>query len=87
MPKKSTLYLLFNHTLTPDQKSDAYTNLAIDTIQSFPPKLLNFWGDIPTDLENLSDYLQPFKSYIVSHLKKGDYLFVQTCWRMISKYC
>jgi len=77
MSKTSTLYLLFNHTLTSHQEEDAYANLPIDTINTFPKELLLLWGNIPVEDENLSNYLKPIESYIISHLKPGDYLFVQ----------
>ena len=56
------LFLLFNHQLTPTQKTDAIDTLGIDVFITPPDNVRRLWSQIPPDLTTLSDYLQPVQS-------------------------
>lgn len=74
MPK---LYLLFNHTLTPKQEEDAKASLGITQFVSLPDASKQIWGNVPSDLESLAEYLQPIKEFLLHSSEKGDCVLVQ----------
>ena len=71
------LILLFSHTLTVTQKEDAKNSFGLEEFVSLPKELQMLWSSVPSDLEDLNDYLEPLKSYLKSELKKGDMVLVQ----------
>lgn len=71
------LHLLFNHTLTREQETDAVASLGIDSFMALPPQLQTLWSNVPPEIEDLSDYLQPIKDFLTQNLKKGDFVLVQ----------
>lgn len=74
MPK---LHLLFNHTLTPKQEADALVSLGITQFVSLPDALKQIWGNVPSDLESLAQYLQPIKAFVSDQKKPRDYILIQ----------
>lgn len=77
MTKKPKLHLLFNHTLTQEQSSDAKTSLLCDVIVSLPQELQGLWSSVPPDLKSLKKYLKPIKEYMDANVKKDDFVLVQ----------
>ncbi|MCD6653559.1 MAG: CRISPR-associated protein Csx20 [Sulfurovum sp.] len=71
------LYLLFNHTLTAEQFSDAKASLSCNAVVSPPKDLQDLWSNVPPELESLSCYLQPIKEYIHANVQKNDFVLVQ----------
>ena len=71
------LFLLFSHKLTQAQEEDAKKNLAITHFVSLPKELQSLWSDIPPELEDISDYLNPLKKYITDKLNNGDIILIQ----------
>lgn len=72
MPK--TLFILLNHELTDAQKSEAQKRFGIE---NFVRLANEKWGNIPPELENISEFLSEFALSLKSNAKKGDYLFIQ----------
>ena len=72
MPK--TLFILLNHKLSDEQKSEAKTRFGIE---KFVDLTNEKWSNIPPELECLDEILEEFKSALKSNAKKGDYLLVQ----------
>ena len=83
-----TLFLIFNHQITPDQKRDACTSLKIQNIISMPRNLQEIWGQIPPDQDQISDILEPVKSWLSSKSSPGDYVLIQgdfgACFIMVN---
>lgn len=72
-----TLFLLFNHQLTPDQERDARRSLSITRIVEPPEELRELWGNVPPDLPELAAYLEPVKLWLTTHAGPGDYVVIQ----------
>ncbi len=74
MPK---LYLLFSHSLTPDQETDARTSLGVDGFETLPPELQARFGQVPPELEALADYAAPFALWLAERAGPADWVLVQ----------
>ncbi len=73
------LHLLFNHTLTPEQITDAKISLGVteNNILLLPDNMIALWHNIPPEAGlNLSKHLYDLVTYF-SHQNKGDYVLVQ----------
>ncbi len=72
-----TLFLLFNHALTPNQEADARVSLGVDRFVKPPPVVQGLWSRVPPELTELGPYLQPVLDWLEAEAVKGDYLLVQ----------
>ncbi len=75
MSKK--MLLLFSHKLDEIQKTDAKNSYNISEFVSLPQDLQSLWSAVPTEVENLSEYLQPLKDFISQNFKKEDLALIQ----------
>ncbi len=73
----TSLFLIFNHKLTPEQESDAIISLGIKRIIEMPANLKELWEQIPPHLPEIQEYLKPVKDWLVSESEKGDYVLIQ----------
>jgi len=84
----NSLFLIFNHQITPIQVQDAKNSLGIERIIEMPDALKELWRQIPSDLAEISDYLIPLKEWLLSQAVKGDYVLIQgdfgACFIMVS---
>lgn len=71
------LHLLFNHTLTQEQLSDAKASLFCYVIVSLPQELQELWSSVPPNLKSLEEYLKPIKEYVSAYIQKDDFVLVQ----------
>jgi hypothetical protein len=71
------MILLFSHELTQDQKSDAKENLGVVEFIKLPIDLQNLWSNIPPELEELDNYLEPIKDFIKKNIQREDFALVQ----------
>ncbi len=71
------MFLLFSHTLTPDQIEDAKNMLGVSGFVEMPPELRRKYATIPPDAEDLSSLVESFEAFLYETLKKGDYLLIQ----------
>ncbi len=71
------LILLFSHNMTDEQKEDAKVSFGVEEFISLPNNLQIIWSNIPASLENLSDYLQPIRDYLIDNIESGDMVLVQ----------
>ncbi len=82
------LFLLFSHTLTKAQESDAKASLGIEEFVALPNDLQTLWSNIPPQLTDLNDYLAPLKGYIRNESKEGDVVLIQGdfggCYEMVN---
>ncbi|MCP4351446.1 MAG: hypothetical protein GY795_38770 [Desulfobacterales bacterium] len=86
MPKK--LLLIFNDEFTPSQEADARSSLGVEKIETMPEQAQAAWGNIPPDLTELSDFLEPVTKWICDCAKESDYVLIQgdfgACWLMVN---
>jgi len=84
----NSLFLIFNHQITPIQMQDAKDSLGIERIVEMPDALKELWRQIPSDLAEIGDYLIPLKEWLLSQAVKGDYVLIQgdfgACFIMVS---
>ncbi|MDL1970754.1 MAG: CRISPR-associated protein Csx20 [Candidatus Desulfofervidaceae bacterium] len=72
-----TIYLLFSHKLTPEQEKDLKENWQVENIISLPPELQYLWSQVPPDLFELNEYLEPIKGWLKENVQKGDLVLIQ----------
>lgn len=75
--KTVKLHLLFNHTLTQEQTSDAKASLLCEEFVTLPQELQELWSNVPSGLESLEKYLKPIKEYARANVQKDDFVLVQ----------
>lgn len=75
MPR--SLFLIFNHDITPVQENDARSSLGIEQIICLPSNLKDLWRQIPPDLTEISNYLEPIKTWLARQAAKSDYVLIQ----------
>ena len=73
----TTLFLLFNHSLTDFQKADAQNSLNVENIENPPEDVRNLWSKIPADIENIFYFLSPVRQWLDENAKERDILLVQ----------
>ena len=73
-----SLFLIFNHDITPVQESDAYNSLGVQRIINIPPDLKDLWRQIPSALPKISAYLNPIKDWLAGQSKKNDYVLTSS---------
>jgi hypothetical protein len=71
------LFLLFNHSITPTQESDALASLGVSKIVLPPAEIKALWCQIPPDLPEISTYLRPVRQWIETSASPGDYVLIQ----------
>ncbi len=71
------MILLFSHNLTDEQKTDAKTSFGVEQFIILPNDLQTLWSNIPATLEDLSEYLQPIKDFLIENINKNDVALVQ----------
>lgn len=75
--KTVKLHLLFNHTLTQEQLSDAKASILCEEFVTLPRELQELWSNVPSALESLEEYLKPIKEYARANVQKDDFVLVQ----------
>ena len=83
-----SLFLIFNHDITPLQESDARDSLGVQRIINISGDLKELWRQIPPDLPKISDYLNPVKDWLAVQAKKNDHVLIQgdfgACFIMVN---
>jgi len=74
---KTKLILLFSHKLTPKQEEDARKTFKTDMFIYLPELLQDIWSNIPADLTELSEVLNPIKQWLNEIANNGDYILIQ----------
>ena len=77
MSKSKKLFLLFSHTLTTTQIADAKSTFAIDEFVTLSDELQKLWSNVPSDIDDVSDYLKPLKAYLKEKSSSEDVVLVQ----------
>lgn len=71
------LYLIFNHTFTDLQKTDAKEFLSVEKIVDVPPDLKKLWRDVPPDLSEIEASLGPIMKWLADHAQSSDYVLIE----------
>jgi len=71
------LFLLFSHTLTTAQIADAKSTFSIDEFIALSDELQNLWSNVPSEIDDVSDYLEPLKIYLKEQSSSEDLVLVQ----------
>ena len=82
-----SLFLIFNHNITPAQESDARSSLGVERILKMPSDIREIWEQIPPDMEKIDDYLFPVKDWLAQNSVINDYALIQgdfgACYIMV----
>jgi len=70
-------FLLFSHTLTDEQESDARQTLGVTEFLALPPSLQAFWSDVPPEAAHIADHLQPLLHWLAQQAQRNDVLLIQ----------
>jgi len=71
------LILLFSHTLTDEQKDDAQDRFGIKEFIILPNRLQTVWSNVPAELEDIGEYLEPIREFLREHIDNDDMVLVQ----------
>lgn len=75
MPK--TLFLIFNHEITQEQRLDAENSLCVSKFVDLPAQLRELWKQIPAELESVKEYLSPISEWLSQNGKHDDFVLIQ----------
>jgi hypothetical protein len=73
----TTLFLVFNHQVTHRQEEDARDFLGVEHIVDLPSDLKDLWSQVPSELHEITAYLEPVKKWLKSQAAKNDYVLIQ----------
>ena len=73
----SSLFLIFNHSMTQDQIQDAKQSLGVNNIIEMPEELKKVWSQIPPAPASINNILDPIKEWLASSAKPLDYVLIQ----------
>jgi hypothetical protein len=71
------LLVLFNHSLTPAQYTDAEASLGITKVLLPSEELSWLWANIPPEVDSLSTALTPVYLWLAECGQPGDYVLIQ----------
>lgn len=71
-----SVFLFFSHNLTPVQITELKNKYKVTTIVELPKELQNNWSNVPTSVKTLNYFIKPFKNWLESQSKNGDYAMV-----------
>ena len=71
------LFLFFSHTLTIAQEQDAKALFGIEEFVVLSDELQTLWSNVPSDLADVSGYLEPLKNYLKLEFSSDDVVLVQ----------
>ena len=71
------LFLLFSHTLTTEQIVDAKKTFGVEEFVELSLELQTLWSNVPSELDEVSDYLEPLKVYLEEQSSADDVVLIQ----------
>jgi hypothetical protein len=75
--KEKTLFQLFSHQLTPDQRKNARDEFKVTRFQTPPKQILHLWSQVPPDDTQISSFLSPVKTWLEETAHQGDLVLIQ----------
>lgn len=70
------MFVLMSHSLTDEQKEAAKRELGIEEFVFLPKDLQEKFSNVPTELETLDEYVQPFLNFVFENSQDGDVIFL-----------
>jgi hypothetical protein len=84
----ASLFLIFNHTFTDDQRADAVRSLGVSRTMNLPNDFKKIWRSISPDLETLHNYLEPVQEWLQHNADDKDFVLIQgdfgACYVMVN---
>lgn len=74
---RKSLFLIFNHTFTDSQHTDAEASLSVERIVSLPEELQALWSSIPPQAKEIRPVLEPIRDWLASEAREGDFVLIQ----------
>lgn len=74
---KKQMILLFSHSLSDVQKTDARESYGVDLFVPMPEHIQKLWSNIPADSRDISTYIQPIKTFVEDIYSSGDVVLIQ----------
>ena len=74
------LFILTNHTASQQQLDDARLSLGVSEFVNLPVDLKTLWGNVPPDIESVTEYVTPLLCWLDSSLQNEDIVWVQGEW-------
>jgi len=71
------MILLFSHKLTPQQIRNAQDSLGVNEFATLDTNLQHIWSNVPSDLEEIEEYLQPVRDYLIEEIENDDVVLIQ----------
>lgn len=71
------MFLFFSHILTQKQQLDAQNSLHVQRFVYLDESLQNLWSNVPEDLSELHEFLEPFKTYSQQNIQQNDIVLIQ----------
>ncbi len=71
------MILLFSHTLTPEQIADGKSSFGVEEFVALDDDLQTVWSNVPSDLEEIVEYLQPVRDYLIEQIESDDVVLIQ----------
>lgn len=67
-----TFFTIFSHLLTKEQILDAKNSFGVEQFISLPQELQALWSAVPPEIENIGEYITPFKTWLSQNAVNGD---------------
>ena len=74
------LFILTNHTASQQQLDDARLSLGVSEFVDLPVDLKTLWGNVPPDIESVTEYVTPLLCWLDSSLQNEDIV-----WRRVGE--
>ena len=71
------MFLLFSHKLSASQEADAKKNLGVKEFVYLDEELQKVWSNVPPDMGNIKEYLEPIVDFLEDSLNGEDVVLVQ----------
>ncbi len=84
----TSLFLIFNHTFTDNQRKDAVDSLGVDRFVDMQRDMKTIWRNIPPELLEIEDYLEPIQTWLKANASEDDFALIQgdfgACYIMVN---
>lgn len=71
------MILLFSHSLSDAQKTDASENYGVEAFVPMPADMQKLWSAIPAECGDISTHIQPIKVFVEDISHRGDMVLIQ----------
>jgi hypothetical protein len=71
------MILLFSHRLTAEQIADGKGSFGVEEFVALDDALQSVWSNVPSELEEIVEYLQPVRDYLIEQIESDDVVLIQ----------